>query len=415
MVVFQSNSPISGLLQKPRNDRGVEFVLRETCSMLLGGVAVVLQMAHPFVAFGVKHHSYVYDNIVLRFVRTFEYVLGIQFGTSEQSIRAALQVRAIHSRVHGTIEEDCTGLNGPAAGTATALDTGSGSGSDIDSGSGHNSTNSGGSSDGDDLSADRLERARMPLGVPLSGVSGWPRGYVYSAYDERAALWVFATLSELAMVGADIFANGGGAAAPVLSDSESEEIYHDTKLNAGVWGISQSTFPTDWHAFRVYFGRMCASPLLCGTSTPVQRITATIMPVPLWGLIPGFHPFQSMTAVLLPDRLRIALFGPYNNALSSVLDRLQAVHFYTVVSLIYCMIPGPMRWFTEYNTRFARIELAASGKPIPSDDADIRLPMLARMGKYFGHVLVKSYLDFITPTKPQPSATANVTAAAAAS
>ena len=33
-------------------------ILRESITMAMGGSAVLMQLAHPYVAYGIKHHSY---------------------------------------------------------------------------------------------------------------------------------------------------------------------------------------------------------------------------------------------------------------------------------------------------------------------------------------------------------------------
>jgi uncharacterized protein (DUF2236 family) len=52
----------------------------EACAIFAGGPAALLQLAHPYVAYGVAHHSYTKHNVTLRFFKTFEFVFAIGFG-----------------------------------------------------------------------------------------------------------------------------------------------------------------------------------------------------------------------------------------------------------------------------------------------------------------------------------------------
>lgn len=54
---------------------------RESISFLGGARATFLQLAHPFVAQGIKMHSTVEQGVQQRFFRTFHYMFAILFGT----------------------------------------------------------------------------------------------------------------------------------------------------------------------------------------------------------------------------------------------------------------------------------------------------------------------------------------------
>jgi uncharacterized protein (DUF2236 family) len=71
--------------------------------MLGGGRALLLQVAHPLVAAGVAAHSGYRENPWKRLEGTLNAVWAVVFGTRAQADRAAARVRAMHSRVNGTI------------------------------------------------------------------------------------------------------------------------------------------------------------------------------------------------------------------------------------------------------------------------------------------------------------------------
>jgi uncharacterized protein (DUF2236 family) len=71
-----------------------------------GGRAALLQLAHPFVAYAVDHHSKTRADVVGRFQRTFRNVFAMVFGELDDAMFAARRVHQIHTRIHGTIPID---------------------------------------------------------------------------------------------------------------------------------------------------------------------------------------------------------------------------------------------------------------------------------------------------------------------
>ncbi len=76
---------------------------RESLIFLGGGRAALLQLAHPFVAYGVEHHSKTRADVVGRFQRTFAAVFAMTFGELDQAFVAARRVHAIHTRITGEL------------------------------------------------------------------------------------------------------------------------------------------------------------------------------------------------------------------------------------------------------------------------------------------------------------------------
>lgn len=79
---------------------------RESILFLGGGAASLLQLAHPYVAHAIDHHSETRRDPVGRFNRTFQHVYAMVFGRLEDAQTSALRVRAIHERITGELSED---------------------------------------------------------------------------------------------------------------------------------------------------------------------------------------------------------------------------------------------------------------------------------------------------------------------
>jgi uncharacterized protein (DUF2236 family) len=76
---------------------------RETALMLGGGRALLLQVAHPLVAAGVADHSGYREDPWKRLAGTMDAVWAVVFGDRAQADRAAGRVRAMHTKVNGTL------------------------------------------------------------------------------------------------------------------------------------------------------------------------------------------------------------------------------------------------------------------------------------------------------------------------
>jgi uncharacterized protein (DUF2236 family) len=81
-------------------------VNREGIIFLGGGRAILLQLAHPYVAHAIEQHSTTRQNPVARFLRTFENIFAMVYGDLDSAIASARRLHALHSRITGTIEED---------------------------------------------------------------------------------------------------------------------------------------------------------------------------------------------------------------------------------------------------------------------------------------------------------------------
>lgn len=74
-----------------------------------GGRAALLQLAHPFVAHAIDHHSSTRADVVGRFQRTFKNVFAMAFGELDDAFAAARRVHGVHARINGTFAEQIGG------------------------------------------------------------------------------------------------------------------------------------------------------------------------------------------------------------------------------------------------------------------------------------------------------------------
>jgi uncharacterized protein (DUF2236 family) len=89
-------------------------VNREAATLLGGGAAILMQIAHPLVAAGVADHSNFRGRPLDRLRRTLELTLAIVFSDAASALAAVRQIERVHARVRGVLREQV----GPfAAGT----------------------------------------------------------------------------------------------------------------------------------------------------------------------------------------------------------------------------------------------------------------------------------------------------------
>jgi uncharacterized protein (DUF2236 family) len=81
-------------------------VSREAAIFLGAGRALLLQLAHPWVAAAVAEHSRTLADPVGRFHRTFEIVFTMVFGTLDQAFTAARSLHRRHTAICGRLPED---------------------------------------------------------------------------------------------------------------------------------------------------------------------------------------------------------------------------------------------------------------------------------------------------------------------
>jgi uncharacterized protein (DUF2236 family) len=78
-------------------------VNREAAIFLGAGRALLLQLAHPWVAAAIEQHSDTFANPFGRFHRTFSSVFAMVFGTLDQSLGAARRLHRRHIAIQGQL------------------------------------------------------------------------------------------------------------------------------------------------------------------------------------------------------------------------------------------------------------------------------------------------------------------------
>lgn len=76
---------------------------REAAIFLGAGRALLLQLAHPWVATAVAEHSKVLDDPIGRFHRTFRVMFTMVFGTLDQAVAAARRLHLRHAAITGVM------------------------------------------------------------------------------------------------------------------------------------------------------------------------------------------------------------------------------------------------------------------------------------------------------------------------
>jgi uncharacterized protein (DUF2236 family) len=79
---------------------------REAAVFLGAGRALLLQLAHPWVAAAIAQHSRSLADPIGRFHRTFSIVFTMVFGTTGQALAAARRLHRRHTGISGTLGED---------------------------------------------------------------------------------------------------------------------------------------------------------------------------------------------------------------------------------------------------------------------------------------------------------------------
>lgn len=78
-------------------------VSRESAIFLGAGRAALLQLAHPWVAAALLHHSNLMNDAIGRFHSTFRVIYTMLFGTRAQAFAASRQIYQLHTRIRGEL------------------------------------------------------------------------------------------------------------------------------------------------------------------------------------------------------------------------------------------------------------------------------------------------------------------------
>jgi uncharacterized protein (DUF2236 family) len=92
--------PLSGVF----GPRSITWQVDREAAIFLGaGRALLLQLAHPWVAAAIEQHSDTFANPIGRFHRTFSTVFTMVFGSLDQSLDAARRLHRRHAEISGTL------------------------------------------------------------------------------------------------------------------------------------------------------------------------------------------------------------------------------------------------------------------------------------------------------------------------
>src|SRR5215204_7499755 len=78
---------------------------REALVFLGAGRALLLQLAHPWVATAIAEHSTALSDPIGRFQRTFEIVFTLVFGSLEQALATSRRLHRRHAAISGYLPE----------------------------------------------------------------------------------------------------------------------------------------------------------------------------------------------------------------------------------------------------------------------------------------------------------------------
>ena len=213
-------------------------VNREAALLVGGGRALLLQIAHPLVAAGVAAHSRFRERPLERLWRTLDLMLTLVFADAADAIAAVRAIERVHARVRGRLE---------------------------------------------------------------TGVGPFPAGTAYDADQPELLFWVYATLTDSALLAYERFIGP-------LTAAERVAYYEESKIGARLFGIPEHVVPSTLDGFEAYVDDMIRGDVLT-VGAAARDIAASILrpPVPL-PVMPVFHAASFFAVGLLPPILR-ARFG----------------------------------------------------------------------------------------------------------
>ncbi|HXF57388.1 MAG TPA: oxygenase MpaB family protein [Actinomycetota bacterium] len=246
---------------------------RERVLLLGGQAALLLQLAHPLVAAGVAEHSDFRRRPLERLRATLRATLAVTFGDRRQAEEAARAVADTHRRVRGSLRE--------AAGP-------------------------------------------FPAGTP------------YRALDPHLALWVHATLVEVAL---DTYERFVGP----LGEARRARYFEEGKRFAALFGVTEQVMPRTYGEFRRYVGSMVEGPALTVTEEARALARDVLRPRGSPALVAVAAAGRLAAAGLLPARLREAFGLPWGAA-----ERAAFASLARSVRAALPLLPARLRYWPHY-------------------------------------------------------------------
>jgi uncharacterized protein (DUF2236 family) len=257
---------------------------REAAIFLGAGRALLLQLAHPWVAAAIEQHSQTFADPIGRFHRTFIFIFNMVFGRLEDSLAVARQLHRRHAAITGTLSS--------AAGPFAA-------------------------------------------------------GSVYAANSLPALRWVWATLTDTALVAYRL------VLPPPLRHLR-DQYYADSQLFAALFGIPEAYLPPDWPSFSAFVDEMVRSDTLTVTAAARSIAHRVLAGSGLWLPVP--RSYKALTAGLLPHALRDGFGLNYG-----VNERQSAEQLIQWAQRAYPLLPARARYVGPYFEAQARL----AGRPTP--------------------------------------------------
>lgn len=128
-------------------------------------------------------------------------------------------------------------------------------------------------------------------------VGPFTHGHAYQANTIPALLWVQATLLHTSVLVYELVVRP-------LTLGEKDAYYEESKKFGALFGIPFEGNPPDWTSFEKYMDEMFApgSPVVVGA--PARDMASYLLRAPAPGLSMVMKWYETMTAVLLPERIR---------------------------------------------------------------------------------------------------------------
>jgi uncharacterized protein (DUF2236 family) len=174
-------------------------------------------------------------------------------------------------------------------------------------------------------------------------VGPFVHGHVYEANTIPALLWVQATLIHTSVQVFELVMRP-------LSLWEKDAYYADSKKFGLLFGIPEEAAPDDWVSFARYFDQMVAPGSAIAVGRPAGEMARYLMQPPKPGLGPVMSWYETMTAVLLPERIREE-YGLVVGAAERALFRASIA----TLRRTYPRLPSAMRFLPAYNDALRRI------------------------------------------------------------
>lgn len=174
-------------------------------------------------------------------------------------------------------------------------------------------------------------------------VGPYKKGHAYAANTIPALLWVQATLIETSVKVYELMMRP-------LSLWEKDAYYEESKKFGALFGIPPSAAPSDWTAFKKYVDEKFAPGSEVVVGGPAREMAHYLMQAPVPGLGLAMKWYETMTAVLLPERIR----EEYGFKVGAT-DRAAFRASIETIRRAYPHLPSAMRFLPAYNDALRRI------------------------------------------------------------